>query len=324
MLNSLFIFCKNLGRRIKQWSKPTTATLVTASLTDMARSKTDLIAENALLRQQLIVLNRQVKRPQFTPGDRLRLMFLARCTRFWQRALHIIQPDTLLRWHRNLFRLYWRYKSRPKNREPRISRETIDLIKQMAQENRLWGAERIRGELLKLGIEVSKRTIQKYMSHVRTSPSGSQTWATFLKNHAREIWGCDFTTTYDLFFRPIHIFVIIELHSRRIVHVAVTRSPTDEWVTQQLREATPWGKHPRFLIHDRDSKYGSLFLDFIRHSGIQSVPTPVRTPQANGYTSYCTSFVPSDINLVSGNRRRSASFRPWSLVGASGPGGSNR
>jgi hypothetical protein len=141
-----------------------------------------------MLRQQLIVLNRQVKRPHLTDADRLRLVPLARCTRFWQQALHIVQPDTLLRWHRDLFRLYWRFKSRKKNREPRVTQEGIDLIEQMAQENRLWGAERIRGELLKLDVEVSKRTIQKYLGKLRPSPAGSQTWGTFLKNHARHIW----------------------------------------------------------------------------------------------------------------------------------------
>jgi putative transposase len=204
MIRRFFNFCKNLGSRIKQqikqWSKPATARLVTGALTDIPRSRANLIAENAMLRQQLIVLKRQVKRPQLTPGDRLRLVLLARCTQFWQQALHIVQPDTLLRWHRDLFRPYWRYKSRKKNRKPRIPQEIIDLIKQMARENRLWGAERIRGELLKLGIEVSKRTIQKYLDKFRPSPTGSQAWKTFLKNHAQYIWACDFTVVHDLLF----------------------------------------------------------------------------------------------------------------------------
>jgi hypothetical protein len=124
-----------------------------ATLSDVTRSRTDLIVENALLRQQLIVLRRQVKRPQLTRVDRIRLVLLARCTRFWLQALHIVQPDTLLRWHRDLFRRYWRRKLQKKKRKPRITPETISLIKQMARENRLWGAERIRGELLKLGIK---------------------------------------------------------------------------------------------------------------------------------------------------------------------------
>ena len=290
MLKILFSFCNNLGNRIKQWVKPTTVTLAVASLADITRSKADLIAENAMLRQQLIVLSRQIKRPQLTNGDRLRLVLLARCTRFWQQALHIVQPDTLLRWHRDLFRLYWRYKSRKKTRAPRLTQETIDLIKQMAQENRLWGAERIRGELLKLGFEVSKRTIQKYLGKHRSSPARNQTWKTFLKNHAHHIWACDFTTVHDLLFRPVFIFVIIELHTRRILHTAVTYSPTDEWVTQQLREATAWGKHPKYLIRDRDKKYGPSFSALLKTTGIKAVKTPKRSPRAN---AICERFMGS-------------------------------
>ncbi len=156
MIGRILNFWTNLGsrvkQRLKQWTKPATAILVTETLSDITRSRADLIAENAILRQQLIVLNRQVKRPQLTNADRIRLVLLARCTRFWQQALHIVQPDTLLRWHRDLFRRYWRRKSRNKKRKPRIAQETIDLIRQMAQENRLGGAKRIRGELLKLGV----------------------------------------------------------------------------------------------------------------------------------------------------------------------------
>jgi hypothetical protein len=157
-----------------------------------------------------------------------------------------VEPDTLLRWHRDIFRFYWKRKSKPKRKEPRISPETIHLIKQMANENRLWGAERIRGELLKLGIQVSTRTIQRYLPKERKT--STQTWVTFLKNHASGIWACDFTVVYDLLFRPIFIFVILELKTRLIIHSAVTTSPTDEWTAQQLREASPWGSHPKYLI----------------------------------------------------------------------------
>ena len=145
--------------------------LAADAISDADRSRKDLVAENAILRQQLIVLNRQVKRPKFTDGDRLRLVFLSRLTQFWDRALHLVQPQTLLRWHRDLFRRYWKRISKPKKRKPRIPQETIDLIKEMAQKNWLWGAEKIQGELLKLGIKVSKRTIQKYMKKVRKRSS---------------------------------------------------------------------------------------------------------------------------------------------------------
>ncbi|MDZ7933406.1 MAG: helix-turn-helix domain-containing protein, partial [Emticicia sp.] len=209
----------------------------------------DLVVENALLRQQLIVLNRQIKRPQLTNSDRFRLVFLSHFTKFWKQALHIVQPDTLLRWHRELFQFYWRQKSQGK---PKISPETIALIQKMAKENQLWGAERIRGELLKLGIEVSKRTHPKIHAEGKEGTgSSSQNWATFLKNQASGIWACDFTVVYDWLFRQWYVFVVMELKTRRIVHIGVTKYPTDEWTAQQLREATPWGKGPKYLIRDR-------------------------------------------------------------------------
>jgi putative transposase len=256
--------------------------LISGVISDLTRSRSDLIVENALLRQQLIVLHRQVKRPLFTQHDRFRLVLIARFSRFWKQALHIIQPDTLLRWHRDLFHFYWRLKSKRKQSKPKIPPETIDLIRKMAKENLLWGAERIRGELLKLGIKVCKRTIQKYLPKVRESPSTSQTWATFVKNHVGDIWACDFTEVYDWLFRPWHIFVIMELKTRRIVHSAVTASPPDEWTAQQLREATPWGQGPKYHLHDRDSKYASHFSAVATGSGIKELRTPYRAPRANG------------------------------------------
>jgi len=183
-----------LQERFKHWTKPASSNLIIGILSDTTRSRADLIAENALLRQQLIVLNRQVKRPQLTNFDRFRLVFLSHFTKFWKQALHIVQPDTLLRWHRELFQIYWRRKSQGK---PKISAETIALIEKMAKENQLWGAERIRGELLKLGIGVSKRTVQKYMPKDRQEHSTSHNWATFLKNQMSGIWACDFPVVTD-------------------------------------------------------------------------------------------------------------------------------
>ena len=210
LIRSLKRFVSRVKQHFKQWSKPAFSSMAVGSLSDLRRSRKDLIIENAMLRQQLIVLNRQVKRPQLTQGDRVGLVLLARLTEFWQQALHIVQPDTLLRWHRDLFRRYWRRKSKPEKREPRTSPETIELIKQMARENRLWGAERIRGELLKLGVNVSKRTIQKCIPKERNNQP-VQTWSTFLKSRFRDIWACDFTVVNDLLFRSLYVFVIMEL-----------------------------------------------------------------------------------------------------------------
>ena len=193
ILNTCKAIINRIKNKIKQLTKPTTPSPAMGTISDLPRSKTDLIVENAILRQQVIVLNRQVKRPQLTAGDRLRFVFLARLTNLWHTALHIVQPETLLRWHRDLFRRYWKRKSKAKSRKPRIPQETIDLIKQMAIENPRWGAKKIQGELLKLEIYIHKRTIKRHMRQVHKRNSG-QNWATFFRNHAGATWACDFTT----------------------------------------------------------------------------------------------------------------------------------
>ena len=259
-------------------------------LADLGRSTSELVAENALLRHQLTILQRQVKRPACTKKDRLLLVLLARLIRTWQQALVIVQPDTLLRWHRELFRLFWKQKSKASSHKPKVAPETIALIKEMARENRLWGAERIRGELLKLGIRICKRTIQKYMRTVRTQQPRGQKWSTFLRNHAGQIWACDFLQVTDLFFRPLFAFFIVELKSRRVIHVGVTRSPTDAWVAQHLREATPYGQAPKYLIRDNDSKFGPSFARVARTSGIKILKTPYHAPRAN---AICERFLRS-------------------------------
>src|SRR5215470_10089880 len=160
----------------------------------------------------------------------------------------------------------------------------------MARVNRLWGAERIRGEFLKLGIHVCKRTIQKYMRQVRRARPRGQTWSTFLHTHAQQIWACDFLPVNDLFFRSLFAFFIIELHSRRVIHVGVTRSPTDTWTAQQLREATPYGHTPKYLIRDNDCKFGPCFARVAATSGIEILKTPYHAPRAN---AICERFLGS-------------------------------
>jgi putative transposase len=271
-----------LRARASQWTRPRPVAVAAGLATDLTRSRRDLLLENALLRQQVIVLSRTAKRPTFTRWDRGLLVLLASRLRTWASALLIVQPETVLRWHRQGFRLVWRRKSAPRSRPSPLGTATIELIRQLARDNPLWGAERIRGELLKLGIRVSKRTIQKYTRQARPTRPPGQTWRTFLRNHAREIWACDFLQVHDLFFRPLFAFFIVEHRSRRVVHLGVTRHPTDEWVTQQLREATPYGERPRFLLQDHDSKYGARFAQLAGASGITVVRTPVRAPRANG------------------------------------------
>jgi putative transposase len=259
-------------------------------IADLAKGKSELLVENALLRQQLIILRRQVTRPACKKTDRFLLVLLAKILRTWKQTLLIVQPETLLRWHRELFRLFWKHKSKADSRQPKLSPETIALIKEMASTNRLWGAERIRGELLKLDIHVCKRTIQKYMRGVRTPCPTGQSWRTFLHNHAGEIWTCDFLQVTDLFFRSLFAFFIIELRSRKVIHVGVTKSPTDNWTAQQLREATPYGHTPKYLIRDHDSKFGPCFARVAATSGIKLLKTPYHAPRAN---AICERFLRS-------------------------------
>jgi transposase InsO family protein len=171
-----------------------------------------------------------------------------------------------------------------------LAAETIALIRKMADANRLWGAERIRGELLKLGLRVCKRTVQKYMRDARPRRPASPRWGTFLREHAKEIWACDFLQLFDAWFRPIFAFFIVEHASRRVVHFGVTRSPADGWVAQQLRNATPFGEGPRFLLRDRDSKFGALFDRVAAGIGARILRTPVRAPRAN---AICERFLGS-------------------------------
>ena len=202
---------------------------------------------------------------------------LARLTRTWREALLVVQPDTLLRWHRDLFTLLWRRKGWPR----RLDADVVDLIQAMAKATVLWGAERIRGELLKLGLRVSKRTIQKYMRAVCPRNRHGQTWETFLRNHAPDIWACDFLQLYDVWFRPLFAFVIITHGSRAVVHVNVTRTPTDAWVAQQLREATPYEEAPRFLIRDTDGTFGRHFAAGADGAHIDVVRIPPKSPNLN-------------------------------------------
>ncbi len=264
--------------------------VVTGFIADMTRSHAEVVAENALLRQQLIVAARAVKRPDFRRLDRGWLVMLASVVPRWRDAMLLVKPDTVLRWHREGFRLFWRWRSSPRSKpKPRIHADTIGLIGRMARDNGLWGAERIRGELLKLGIPVSKRTIQKYMRDARPpGPHRRQPWLTFLRNHT--VWACDFLQVYDIWFRPVFAFFIVDVNTKRVVHLAVTRNPTEQWTAQQLRDATPFGVAPQFIIRDRDGKFGSSFDRVAMGAGMRVLKTAVKAPLMN---SVCERFLGS-------------------------------
>jgi putative transposase len=250
------------------------------ALSDLVRTRRELMLENAMLRHQIVILRRKSRERRLTMLDRFRILAAAVLLPTWRRALAVVQPETVLRWHREGFRLFWRRRSRRAPRKGRLAPDTVKLIREMAAKNRLWGAERIRGELLKLGILVSKRTIQKYMrrSHQR---GGGQTWSTFLKNHAHQIWCCDFVQAHDVLFRPLYLFFLMNQGSRRIVHVAATRNPTCDWTAGQLQEATMDRDSPRILIRDRDGKFGTAFDRVAEEAGVRVIKTAVRAPNMN-------------------------------------------
>jgi len=253
-------------------------------ITDLARSKKELLAENAFLRQQLLVAARHVRKPLFRAWDRLTLVVLAALFANWRSALVLVKPETLLGWHRDVFRLFWRWRSRRKApAKPRISADVVLLIRRMATENRLWGAERIRGELLKLGHSVAKGTIQRYISRIRRTPPEGQRWSTFLRNQAAGIWSCDLFGVRDLWFRCHFVFVVMQLESRRLLLAAATTAPSAEWLAQQLRQLTPFGQGSKFLLRDHDAKFGTVFDDVAKGAGVRVIRTPVMAPKANAH-----------------------------------------
>ena len=249
----------------------------------VSRSRRALAAENLFLRKQLALFQeRKLKPHRADDSTRLMMVILGRMFS-WRDALVNVKPDTFIRWHRKGFRLLWRWKSRPVGR-PRIPIDLRRLIGEMAAENPTWGEERIANELkLKLSIQVSPRTVGKYLRRdgpVR-SPDPKQRWLTFVRNHSKVIVACDFFVVITAAFRTLYVLVVMEIESRRILHQDVTAHPTAEWTLQQLREALP-GDHPyRFLIHDRDSIFSEEVDKGLTHLGVRVLRTPVRAPKAN-------------------------------------------
>jgi putative transposase len=243
-----------------------------------------LAAENLFLRKQLALYQeRQIKPRRTTQATRMTLAWLARWFD-WRHALVLVQPATLIRWHRQGFRLLWRWKS--KCGRPPISADLRALIRRMARDNPTWGEERIANELLlKLGLRVSPRTVRKYLpkrlDHGPHQRPSSQCWRTFVRNHAQVIVTCDFCVVVTATFRLMYVFMVMEHSTRRILRGNVTAHPTAQWTMQQLREAMPVDHGYRFLIHDRDSIFSQQLDQQVRHLGLRVLKTPVRSPQAN-------------------------------------------
>ena len=254
--------------------------LLLGAIRAVACRQADLVVENLLLRHQLAALTRPGRRrPRLRCRDRLIWLAVRRLVHDWQRHLVIVEPRTVVRWHRQAWKLFWRWKSARPGR-PRLSAEVRGLITAMSRENPLWGTERIRGELLKLGISVSNRSIRRYRWRgPKRSPS--QTWRTFLANHRPQIWAADLLTIQTLTFRTLYIFFFITHDRRELVHFNVTANPTAAWVWRQLLEATAWGRKPRFLIRDRDRVYGGDFIHRAKGLGVTTLLSPIRAPRAN-------------------------------------------
>ena len=237
-----------------------------AVLASPFKSKSRLEAENAALRHQLIVLRRKVQgRVRLTNNDRWFLIQLYRWFPSILQVITIIQPETLVRWHRAGFRRYWRWKSRSRGGRPQIEADLRALIRRMSIENPLWGAPRIHGELLKLGFEVAQSSVAKYMVKRRGPPS--QGWRTFLRNHAPDIAAMDLFVVPTIGFDLLYAFVIVRLDRRDLVWINVTTNPTAEWIARQLTEAFPWDEAPRYLIRDRDRIYGAVVTRRIARHG---------------------------------------------------------
>jgi transposase InsO family protein len=196
-------------------------------------------------------------------------------------AITIVEPETVVRWHRLGFRLYWRWKSRSRGGRPRVPPELRRLIREMSLANPLWGASRIHGELLKLGFELAQSTVAKYMAKGRRGPA--QTWRTFLRNHAAGIAAMDFVIVPTVGFRLLFALVILRHERRRLISLRVTAHPTAEWIARQIDDAFPWGEAPDYLIRDRDASYGHAVTQRLNAMGIRDRPTAPRSPWQNGH-----------------------------------------
>ena len=247
------------------------------------RSRASLELELIALRHQVSVLRRQRPgRARLFCADRLLWVWLYR---IWPQALHaivLVKPATVVEWHRKGFRLYWRWRSRSGHPgRPKTSQEIRDLIRQMSMANPLWGAPRIHGELLKLGIEVSQATVGRYMPWRPKAPS--PTWRSFLRNHMTDMAAIDMFVVATATFRLLYAMIVLGHDRRKVIHFEVTRNPTQVWLARQMTEAFPWDTAPRYLLRDRDASYGQAFRDRVQAMGIEEVFTAPRSPWQNAY-----------------------------------------
>ena len=246
------------------------------------RSRSDTALEVLALRQQVAVLKRKQPRPALNSLDRLVWTTLRHFWPRWTDVLVIVKPETVVGWHRTGFRLYWRWRSRPRGGRPKITEEIRVLIRRLAQENGDWGAPKIHGELQKLGFVVAERSVARYLRRIRRRGNPGKRWRAFLQNHREVIVAFDFFTVPTVTFQLLYCFFVIEHGRRKILHFNVTRHPTADWVIQQLREAFPEASPYRYVILDRDAKFNDDVTAFLKATGLKPKRTGVRAPWQNG------------------------------------------
>lgn len=249
----------------------------------LLKSRRNLLLENVALRHQLLVLTRNATRPQWRPVDRVLWSWLSLTWNRWRNALWLVQPDTVIHRHRQGFRLFWSWKSRPRKAgRQSMAPETITLIRNMSRANPLWGAPRIHGELLKLGLTVAQRTVAKYMVR-RPHRLPSQNWTSFLRNHLGQMVSLDFLTVPTLRFQVLYVLLILSHARRKVLHFNVTGTPSALWTAQQLREAFPFSSPPKYLLRDRDCIYGWEFKHCAEALGLEQVLIAPRSPWQSPY-----------------------------------------
>jgi transposase InsO family protein len=246
------------------------------------KAKAQLEAEIIMLRHQLNVLRRGfLSKPKLAAADRLLFVWLYRLFPLVLNVAPIVRPETIIRWHRTGFRLYWRWKSCSRGGRPKTPMEIRRLVREMSLANQLWGAPRIHGELLKLGIEVAQSTVAKYRA--KGGRGRSQTWKTFLHNHASGIAAMDFLVVPTVGFKLLLVLVILRHQRRRQISLTVTTNPTAEWIARRITDAFPWDEAPDYLIRDRDGSYGRAVTGRLSAMGIRDHPTAPRSPWQNGH-----------------------------------------
>ena len=246
------------------------------------RSRHDLGLELVALRQQVGVLKRKNPRPRLGRWDRLFWVTFRRLWSRWAEVLVVVKPETVVGWHRAGFRLYWRFLSRRAPGRPRITSELRQLIRRLATDNPAWGAPRIHGELLKLGLEISERTVSRYLAGSFRKGGAEKRWLTFLNNHRDVLAAIDFFTVPTATFRVLYCFFVISYTRRKILHFNATEHPTSAWIVQQLREAFPEDTSLRYLILDRDRKFDGHVIEMVKSVGSKLIRTGYRSPWQNG------------------------------------------